>query len=123
MPLKIGGGIKKINNLFKSKKKNVKYTDYLIFIDEHFIYFCKNTLIFSNEPNIRRIGSVVSFLNLNEVLTEIDKESSLFKIKLNIQIRKDIHKTKEFFIEKENYNELIDQFKNIINEYNINCKI
>ena len=123
MPLKIGGGIKKINNLFKSKKKNVKYTDYLLFIDEHFIYFCKNTLIFSNEPNMRRIGSIVSFFNLNEIFTEFDKENNLYKIKLDIQIRKDIHKTKEFFIEKEYYNELMDQFKNIINEYNINCKI
>ena len=123
MPLKIGGGIKKINNLFKSKKKNVKYTEYHLFIDEHFIYFCKNVLLFSNEPNIRRIGSVVSFFNLKDVFTEIDKESNLYKIKLDIQIRKEIHKTKEFFIEKENYDELMEQFKKVINDYNINCKI
>ena len=121
--LKIGG-INKINNLFKSKKKNVKYTDYYLFIDEYFIYFCKDVIIFTSDIEKRRIGSVVSFFNINNISSEKEEENNLFKIKLDLKFRNEINnKSKEFFIEMENYSDLIALFKEKIKEYDIKCNI
>ena len=114
----------KINNLFKSKKKNVKYTDYYLFIDEYYIYFCKDIIIFTSDQDKRRIGSAVSFYNINNIVTEQEEDNNLFKITLNLKFRNEIHnKIKEFFIEMEHYTDLMIQIKNVIKEYDINCSI
>ena len=117
------GGINKIN-IFKNKKKNVKYTDYYMFIDEYFIYFCKDIIIFTSDQDKRRIGSVVSFFNISNIVSEKEEESNLFKIKLDLKFRIETHnKSKEFFIEMEHYSDLMAQIKDIIKLYDINCKI
>ena len=118
------GGINKINNLFKNKKKNVKYTDYFLFIDEYFIYFCKDVVIFTSDQDKRRIGSAVSFYNINKIVTEQEEDNNLFKIKLDIKFRNETHnKSKEFFIEIEHYTDLMIQINNVIKEYDINCNV
>ena len=80
-------------------------------------------MLFTSDPDRRRIGSTVSFFNITDIISEKDKDSGLYKIILQIKFRKDIHKTKEFFIDNENYKDLMEQFKEIIKEYDISCNI
>ena len=111
-------------NLFKNKKKNVKYTDYYMFIDEYFIYFFKDIIIFTSDEDKRRIGSVVSFFNISNIVSEREEESNLFKIRLDLKFRIETHnKSKEFYIEMEHYSDLMAQIKDKIKLYDVNCKI
>ena len=112
----------KIGGIFKNKKKNVKYTDYYLFIDEYFIYFCKDVAVFTNDEDKRRIGSAVSLFNVTSIICEKEEENNMFKIELDIKLRKN-SKVKEFYITMDNYSDLIAEFKEIKKEYDLNYKI
>lgn len=109
-------------NPFKSKKKVVKYTDYYLFIDECFIYFLKDEILFESDHNKRRIGSVVPFFNITSIKSE-KVDNTLFKIILEIKIRNDIKKVKEFYIDPEYFRDLMSIFKEIVKENDLNCNI
>ena len=107
-------------NPFKSKKKEVQYTDYYLFIDECFIYFLKDEILFESDHNKRRIGSVVSFFNITSIKSE-KVDNTLFKIIIEIKYRNDIKKTKEFYIDPEYFRDLMALFKEIVKENDFNC--
>ena len=68
--IKLGGINKvsdKLNSFFKKKTKDVKYTDYYLILNEQFIYFCKDAEIFTDEPDKRRIGSIVPINNITKI--------------------------------------------------------
>ena len=109
-------------NPFKSKKKNVKYTDYYLFIDELFIYFLKDEILFESDHNKRRIGSVVSFFNIASIKSE-KVDNTLFKIIIEIKFRNGIKKVKEFYIDPEYFRDLMSIFKEIVKENDLNCDI
>ena len=75
--IKFGGINKvsnKINSFFKKKPKDIKYTDYYLIINDQFLYFCKDIELFTDEPDKKRIGSIVPFNNITKI--EINKELS-----------------------------------------------
>ena len=112
----------KIGGFFKNKKKNVKYTDYYLFIDEYFIYFCKDIAVFKDDEDKRRIGSAVSLFNVTNIICEKEEDNNMFKIQLDIKLRKNL-KTKEFYITTDNYSDLIAEFKELKKEYDLDYKI
>ena len=121
--IKFGGINKvsnKINSFFKKKPKDIKYTDYYLIINDHFIYFCKDTELYTNEPDKKRIGSIVPFNNITKI--EINKESNMHKISFEIQFRI-VNKIKEFYTDDEIYGELLDIFHEFKKEYSLDYTI
>ena len=121
--IKLGGINKvsdKLNSFFKKKPKDIKYTDYYLIINEYFIYFCKDIEVFDNEPDKRRIGSVVPFFNIKKI--EIEKEGDLNKITFEIKYRT-LDKVKEFFADNEVYGELLEIFHEYKKENNLEYNI
>ena len=106
--IKFGGINKvsnKINSFFKKKPKDIKYTDYYLIINDQFLYFCKDIELFTDEPDKKRIGSIVPFNNITKI--EINKEGNMHKISFEIQFRT-LNKIKEFYTDDEIYGELLD---------------
>ena len=121
--IKLGGINKvsdKLNSFFKKKPKDIKYTDYYLIINEYFIYFCKDIEVYDNEPDKRRIGSVVPFFNIKKI--EIEKEGDLNKITFEIKYRT-LDKVKEFFADNEVYGELLEIFHEYKKENNLEYNI
>jgi len=121
--IKFGGINKvsnKINSFFKKKPKDIKYTDYYLIINDHFIYFCKDTELYTNEPDKKRIGSIVPFNNITKI--EINKEGNMHKISFEIQFRT-VNKIKEFYTDDEIYGELLDIFHEFKKEYSLDYSI
>ena len=118
------GGINKvsnkINSFFKKKPKDIKYTNYYLVINDNFIYFCKDAELFTNEPDKKRIGSIIPFNNITKI--EINKEGDMHKIIFEIQFRT-LNKIKEFFADDEIYGELLEIFHEFKKEYNLNYNI
>ena len=118
------GGINKVgnklNSFFKKKPKDIKYTDYYLIINEHFIYFCKDSEIFADEPDKRRIGSIVPFTNIKKI--QIEREKDLYKIIFEIKFRT-LNKNKEFYTDNEIYGELLEIFHEFKKEYNLEYNI
>ena len=121
--IKLGGINKvsnKLNSFFKKKPKDIKYTDYYLIISEHFIYFCKDAEIYIDEPDKRRIGSIIPFSNITKI--DVEKEGEFYKIIFEIQFR-NLNKTKEFFADNEIYGELLEIFHEFKKEYNLEYNI
>ena len=117
--IKLGGINKvgdKLNSFFKKKPKEIKYTDYYLIVNERFIYFCKDAEVFIDEPDKRRIGSIIPFHNLTKI--EVVKEGELYKIIFEIQFRT-LNKTKEFYADNDIYGELLEVFHEFKKEYNL----
>ena len=110
----------KLNSFFKKKPKDIKYTDYYLIMNEHFIYFCRDAEIFVNEPDKKRIGSIVPFNNITKI--EINQEGDLYKINFEIQFRT-LNKNKEFYVDNEIYGELLQIFKEFKKIYNLDYTI
>ena len=109
----------KIGGIFKNKKKTVKFTDYYLFIDEYFIYFCKDIIVFTSDQDKRRIGSAVSLFNVTNIICQ--RENDMFKIQLELKLRK-ASKSKEFYVSLDDYKDLMAQFNEIKKEYDLNYK-
>jgi hypothetical protein len=121
--IKFGGINKvgnKINSFFKKKTKDVKYTDYYLILNEQFIYFCKDAEIFTDEPDKRRIGSIVPINNITKI--EVDRDGELYKISFEIQFRTE-NKIKEIYMEKDIYEELLEIFHEFKKDYNLEYNI
>jgi hypothetical protein len=121
--IKFGGINKvgnKINSFFKKKTKDIKYTDYYLILNEQFIYFCKDAEIFTDEPDKRRIGSIVPINNITKI--EVDRDGELYKISFEIQFRTE-NKIKEIYIEKDIYEELLEIFHEFKKDYNLEYNI
>ena len=121
--IKFGGINKvsnKINSFFKKKPKDIKYTDYYLIINDQFLYFCKDIELFTDEPDKKRIGSIVPFNNITKI--EINKEGNMHKISFEIQFRT-LNKIKEFFTDDEIYGELLEIFHEFKKEFNLDYNI
>ena len=121
--IKFGGINKvsnKINSFFKKKPKDIKYTDYYLIINDQFLYFCKDIELFTDEPDKKRIGSIVPFNNITKI--EINKEGNMHKISFEIQFRT-LNKIKEFYTDDEIYGELLEIFHEFKNEFNLDYNI
>jgi chemotaxis protein histidine kinase CheA len=121
--IKFGGINKvsnKINSFFKKKPKDIKYTDYYLIINDQFLYFCKDIELFTDEPDKKRIGSIVPFNNITKI--EINKEGNMHKISFEIQFRT-LNKIKEFYADDEIYGELLEIFHEFKKEYNLDYSI
>ena len=114
------GGINKVsnklNNFFKKKTKSIKYSNYYMILNEFFIYFCKDEIIFTDEKDKRRIGSIVPLTNVKKI--NVEKEGDLYKLGLEISFRTE-DKIKEFFVDDEIYMNFIEQVNIIKKEYNL----
>ena len=121
--IKFGGINKvsnKINSFFKKKPKDIKYTDYYLIINDQFLYFCKDIELFTDEPDKKRIGSIVPFNNITKI--EINKEGNMHKISFEIQFRT-LNKIKEFYTDDEIYGELLEIFHEFKKEFNLDYNI
>ena len=121
--IKFGGINKvsnKINSFFKKKPKDIKYTDYYLIINDQFLYFCKDIELFTDEPDKKRIGSIVPFNNLTKI--EINKEGNMHKISFEIQFRT-LNKIKDFYTDDEIYGELLEIFHEFKKEFNLDYNI
>ena len=121
--IKFGGINKvsnKINSFFKKKPKNIKYTDYYLIINDQFLYFCKDIELFTDEPDKKRIGSIVPFNNITKI--EINKEGNMHKISFEIQFRT-LNKIKDFYTDDEIYGELLEIFHEFKKEFNLDYNI
>ena len=121
--IKFGGINKvsnKINSFFKKKPKDIKYTDYYLIINDQFLYFCKDIELFNDEPDKKRIGSIVPFNNITKI--EINKEGNMHKISFEIQFRT-LNKIKEFYTDDEIYGELLEIFHEFKKEFNLDYNI
>ena len=121
--IKFGGINKvsnKINSFFKKKPKDIKYTDYYLIINDQFLYFCKDIELFTDEPDKKRIGSIVPFNNITKI--EINKEGNMHKISCEIQFRT-LNKIKEFYTDDEIYGELLEIFHEFKKEFNLDYNI
>ena len=121
--IKFGGINKvsnKINSFFKKKPKDIKYTDYYLIINDQFLYFCKDIELFTDEPDKKRIGSIVPFNNITKI--EINKEGNMHKISFEIQFRT-LNKIKDFYTDDEIYGELLEIFHEFKKEFNLDYNI
>ena len=121
--IKFGGINKvsnKINSFFKKKPKDIKYTDYYLIINDQFLYFCKDIELFTDEPDKKRIGSIVHFNNITKI--EINKEGNMHKISFEIQFRT-LNKIKDFYTDDEIYGELLEIFHEFKKEFNLDYNI
>ena len=121
--IKFGGINKvsnKINSFFKKKPKDIKYTDYYLIINDQFLYFCKDIELFTDEPDKKRIGSIVPFNNITKI--EINKEGNMHKISFEIQFRT-LNKIKDFYTNDEIYGELLEIFHEFKKEFNLDYNI
>ena len=121
--IKFGGINKvsnKINSFFKKKQKDIKYTDYYLIINDQFLYFCKDIELFTDEPDKKRIGSIVPFNNITKI--EINKEGNMHKISFEIQFRT-LNKIKDFYTDDEIYGELLEIFHEFKKEFNLDYNI
>ena len=121
--IKLGGINKvsnKLNSFFKKKPKDIKYTDYYLIINENFIYFCKDAEVYIDEPDKRRVGSVVPFSNIKKI--NVEREGELYKIIFEIHFRT-LNKIKEFFVDNEIYGELLEIFHEFKKDYNLEYNI
>ena len=121
--IKFGGINKvsnKINSFFKKKPKDIKYTDYYLIINDQFLYFCKDIELFIDEPDKKRIGSIVPFNNITKI--EINKEGNMHKISFEIQFRT-LNKIKDFYTDDEIYGELLEIFHEFKKEFNLDYNI
>ena len=121
--IKFGGINKvsnKINSFFKKKPKDIKYTDYYLIINDQFLYFCKDIELFTDEPDKKRIGSIVPFNNITKI--EINKEGNMHKISFEIQFRT-LNKIKEFYTDDEIYGELLEIFHEFKKKFNLDYNI
>ena len=121
--IKFGGINKvsnKINSFFKKKPKDIKYTDYYLIINDQFLYFCKDIELFTDEPDKKRIGSIVPFNNITKI--EINKEGNMHKISFELQFRT-LNKIKEFYTDNEIYGELLEIFHEFKKEFNLDYNI
>ena len=121
--IKFGGINKvsnKINSFFKKKPKDIKYTDYYLIINDQFLYFCKDIELFTDEPDKKRIGSIVPFNNITKI--EINKEGNMHKISFELQFRT-LNKIKEFYTDDEIYGELLEIFHEFKKEFNLDYNI
>ena len=121
--IKFGGINKvsnKINSFFKKKPKDIKYTDYYLIINDQFLYFCKDIELFIDEPDKKRIGSIVPFNNITKI--EINKEGNMHKISFEIQFRT-LNKIKYFYTDDEIYGELLEIFHEFKKEFNLDYNI
>ena len=121
--IKFGGINKvsnKINSFFKKKPKDIKYTDYYLIINDQFLYFCKDIELFTDEPDKKRIGSIVPFNNITKI--EINKEGNIHKISFEIQFRT-LNKIKDFYTDDEIYGELLEIFHEFKKEFNLDYNI
>ena len=115
--------IKKVNNFFtKIGFKDTQYSpvNYLLFFEEHFIYFAKDIEVDKTNKDLRKVGnkySLYMIINLNA--KQIDDENNNL-IKLQIYDEKNNNsKEKEFIISNDYFKSFINKLQTLFKLFGI----
>ena len=115
--------IKKVNNFFtKIGFKDTQYSpvNYLLFFEEHFIYFAKDIEVDKTNKDLRKVGnkySLYMIINLNA--KQIDDETNKL-IKLFIYDEKNSKaKEKEFIISNVYFKQFINKLQSLFKVFGI----
>ena len=115
--------IKKVNNFFtKIGFKDTQYSpvNYLLFFEEHFIYFAKDIEVDKTNKDLRKVGnkySLYMIINLNA--KQIDDETNNL-IKLFIYDEKNSKaKEKEFIISNVYFKQFINKLQSLFKVFGI----
>ena len=105
-------------NVFKKVKDEI--INYKVFIDENFIYLAKDIIVDKNNDVLRRIKKIYNIRNISNYTSEKISEGNKYKIEFQTINKKNIQKTKEFFIEEQYYKEFNDTMIKKLNIYGNN---
>ena len=107
--------IKKVNNFFtKIGFKDTQYSpvNYLLFFEEHFIYFAKDIEVDKTNKDLRKVGnkySLYMIINLNAKQID-DENNNLIKLQIYDEKNKNL-KEKDFIISNDYFKKFIDQLQ------------
>ena len=93
-------------NVFKKVKDEI--INYVVFLDENFIYLAKDIIVDKKNDVLRRIKKIYNIRNIFNYRSEKISEENKYKIEFQTINKKNIQKTKEYFIEEQYYKEFND---------------
>ena len=107
--------VKKVNNFFtKIGIKEAQYSpvNYILFFEEHFIYFSKNIEIDKKNKDLRKVGNKYSLYLIAGInFKSIDEEqNNLIKLQIYDEKNKNL-KEKDFIISNDYFKKFIDQLQ------------
>ena len=105
--------------LFKKQQKT-ENVNYILFFNDHLIYFSRDTICDKKEISKRRICNFVSLYNIIKVTNVRDNNNkNLFIINFDIQKNNGIKKSKIFSIDEKYFKDFIETLNNKFKIYNI----
>ena len=102
-------------NVFKKPKNEV--INYKIFMEENYIYLAKDIIIDKKNDALRRIYKIYNVRNILNYTCNKELNSNKYKIIFEIMNKKLINKSKEYFIDEENFKEFDEAIRKRLQKY------